>query len=176
MHDAKAKLGGSVDLPTAINVATLALKHRQNKNLRQRILVFLGSPLDGPGVDEKSLVRLAKKLKKNNIAIDIVCYGDALEGDVMTVLRAFIENVNSGDNSHLVSAPPDPRRLLSESVVTSAVLAADRGDRDQAMADITNVAGGSGGADAFAEYGGVDPNLDPELAEVRQTSVISQSA
>ena len=60
--------------------------------------------------------------------------------------------------------PPDPRRLLSDVVITSPVLSADRGDRDATMADITNTAGASGGA--FEEYGGIDPSLDPELAMV----------
>ena len=73
-------MGGSADLQTAINVAQLALKHRQNKMLRQRIIVFLGSPIDGaPGMDEKNLQKLAKKLKKNNVAIDFVVFGDAIE-------------------------------------------------------------------------------------------------
>ncbi|KAG8702427.1 proteasome regulatory particle base subunit rpn10 [Ceratobasidium sp. 394] len=46
------KIGGNADLATGLAVAQLALKHRQNKNQRQRIVVFLGSPLDA---DEKSL-------------------------------------------------------------------------------------------------------------------------
>lgn len=61
--------------------------------------------------------------------------------------------------------PPDPRRLLSDAVIVSPVLAADRGDRDATMADITNTAGASGG-DGFEEYGGIDPTMDPELAMV----------
>lgn len=53
-------------------------------------------------------------------------------------------------------------------VLSSAVLSADRGDRDQAMAEMTNPTGGGGAAD-FDEFGGVDPNLDPELAMVCST-------
>ena len=46
-------------------IAQLALKHRQNKNLRQREIVFVGSPLDDASPDaERALFRLAKKLKK----------------------------------------------------------------------------------------------------------------
>lgn len=94
-------MGGSADLQTAINVAQLALKHRQNKNLRQRIIVFLGSPAAGsPGLDEKSIQKLAKKLKKNNIAIDIICFGDGIEEDSETsLLKALVDGANSGDNS-----------------------------------------------------------------------------
>lgn len=68
---------------------------------------------------------------------------------------------------HLLNAPPDPRRLLSDMVLSSSVLSEDRGDRDQAMADITNPAGAPGANADFDEFGGVDPNLDPELAMVR---------
>ena len=103
VHDARAKMGGSADLQTAINVAQLALKHRQNKMLRQRIIVFLGSPIDGaPGMDEKNLQKLAKKLKKNNIAIDIVCFGDGIEEDVGSgplLIKTLVDGANSGDNS-----------------------------------------------------------------------------
>ena len=45
------------------------------------------------------MVRLAKKLKKNNVAVDVVCFGDE-EGRDMNepVLKAFVDNVISGDN------------------------------------------------------------------------------
>jgi 26S proteasome regulatory subunit N10 len=69
------------------------LKHRQNRNQRQRIIVFVGSPVD---CDERTLVRLAKKLKKNNVAIDIINFGE--EAENTTKLEAFINNVNNSDN------------------------------------------------------------------------------
>ncbi|OCB88340.1 hypothetical protein A7U60_g4542 [Sanghuangporus baumii] len=174
-HDARKKIGGSVDIPTAINVAQLALKHRQNKNLRQRIILFLGSPPDGPGVDDKNLTKLAKKLKKNNIALDVIAFGDGMEEMETPLMKLLVDNTNSGENSHYISVPPDPRRLLSDVILSSPILAADRGDRDAAMADITNTAGaGEGGG--FEEYGGVDPTLDPELAMVMRMSMEEERA
>lgn len=98
-HLTRNKISGAVDIATAVNVAQLALKHRQNKNLRQRIVLFLGSPLEGPNDDEKNLVKLAKRLKKNNIAVDIVAFGDGIEEGETSVLKTFIDNVNSSDNS-----------------------------------------------------------------------------
>jgi 26S proteasome regulatory subunit N10 len=99
-HAAAAHIHGAADLPTAISIAQLALKHRQNKNLRQRVLVFVGSPLAGaPGADERAMVRLAKKLKKNNVAVDVVAFGDGIEEGPGGVLRAFVDAANSGDNS-----------------------------------------------------------------------------
>lgn len=73
----------------------LALKHRQNKNQRQRIIVFVGSPLN---VDEKTLVKIGKKLKKNNVAVDVINFGE--EAENTPKLEAFIEAVNSGDNRY----------------------------------------------------------------------------
>eukprot|EP00965_Chrysotila_dentata_P050507 1673950-Pleurochrysis_carterae.AAC.3 len=47
------KLGGASNLSAGIQVAQLSLKHRQNKNQRQRIIVFVGSPVTE---DEAALV------------------------------------------------------------------------------------------------------------------------
>ena len=100
VHQTRSKIGGAIDIPTAINIAQLALKHRENKTLRQRIIVFAASPLDGEAADEKAMVKLAKKLKKNNVAVDFVCFGDGIE-EVQggEVLKTFVENVNNVDNS-----------------------------------------------------------------------------
>lgn len=79
---------------TPIPRPQLALKHRENKSLRQRILVFVGSPLPDAEAD---LVRLGKKLKKNNVAVDVVNFGETDEN--IDKLTAFVESVNSGENS-----------------------------------------------------------------------------
>ena len=103
LHTTSTKIGGQIDVPTSIAIALLALKHRENKNLRQRIIVFIASPLEGQASDEKAMVKLAKKLKKNNVAVDVVCYGDSIEESIedgRTVLKAFVENANNGDNSY----------------------------------------------------------------------------
>ncbi|KIJ61008.1 hypothetical protein HYDPIDRAFT_116524 [Hydnomerulius pinastri MD-312] len=172
LHAASSKLGGSIDIPTAINIAQLALKHRENKNLRQRIIVFVGSPLQGTGADEREMVKLAKKLKKNNVAVDFVSFGDGIEEGESSVLKAFVENATSGDNSHLVSVPPGPH-LLSDFILSSPILSEDRGIPPEAMGD----AGGpssSGGANSF-EFG-VDPSLDPELAMALRMSMEEEQA
>ena len=51
----------------------LALKHRQGKNHRTRIIVFIGSPLL---IDDKELGKLARKLKKEKVNVDIICFGE----------------------------------------------------------------------------------------------------
>ena len=41
VHIGGGKIGGYIDVQTAIAVVQLALKHRENKNLRQLINVFI---------------------------------------------------------------------------------------------------------------------------------------
>ena len=55
---------GEVSFSSAVRVAHLALKHRQGKNHRMRIICFIGSPIVE---DDKDLVKLAKRLKKEKV-------------------------------------------------------------------------------------------------------------
>lgn len=50
---------------------------------------------------QDTLVKIAKKLKKNSVAVDVVSFGCEAENDEK--LSAFHEAVNSNGNSHLVS-------------------------------------------------------------------------
>ena len=52
MHD--MALEGEPKLASAVQIAQLALKHRQNKNQRQRIVLFVGSPITETKVWELS--------------------------------------------------------------------------------------------------------------------------
>jgi len=45
------------------------------------------------------MVKLAKKLKKNNVAVDFVAFGDGIEEGPLNVLRTFAETASSADNS-----------------------------------------------------------------------------
>ncbi|KAK9378840.1 uncharacterized protein V2V93DRAFT_375178 [Kockiozyma suomiensis] len=159
----RTKVHATAHLTTAIQVAALALKHRQNKAQRQRVIVFVGSPVTE---DEKDLVKLAKKMKKNNIAVDFINFGEDAEN--VDKLEKFIANVKSGDNSHLVSIPPGPH-LLSDVIVTSQILTDEDG-----IPQVSVGASGAGGGDSF-EFG-VDPNLDPELALALRMSLEEERA
>ncbi|KAF9817235.1 hypothetical protein IEO21_03599 [Rhodonia placenta] len=172
LHATQDKIAGVADIPTAINVATLALKHRQNKNLRQRIILFLGSPLEGQGADEKAMVRLAKKLKKNNVAVDVITFGDGIEEGERSILRTFVKETSSNDNSHYLAVPPGPH-LLSDVVLSSSILAGDRGIPEEAMGEAAS-GSGAGAANDFAF--GVDPSLDPELALALRMSMEEEQA
>nr|POF26261.1 26s proteasome non-atpase regulatory subunit 4 like [Quercus suber] len=161
----RTKVKGDSHLYTGIMIASLALKHRQNKSQRQRIIVFVCSPLHD---DKSTLVKLAKKMKKNNTSIDIVAFGD-LTDDNLAKLQAFNENVKGGDGSHLEIVHPGPN-LLSDSIVASPILAGEGGaPGGGANGAGAGADGGSGGGEGF-EFG-VDPSLDPELALVLRMSM-----
>ena len=115
----------------------MALKHRQNKSQKQRIIIFNCSPVEE---DEKNLVKLAKKMKKTNISIDIVAFGE-LSDDTLKKLRAFNENSQSAEGSHLAEVQPSGN-LLSDSLVTTPILGGD------------GSSGGAGGGDAGGDAGG----------------------
>jgi 26S proteasome regulatory subunit N10 len=90
------KINGASNINTSVQIAQLVLKHRENKNQRQRIILFVGSPMLE---DEATLVKLAKKLKKNSIAVDVVNFGQEAENTAK--LQAFIEAVNNSDNRYV---------------------------------------------------------------------------
>lgn len=144
---AQMQIKGKSDVIRGIQCATLALKHRQNKNQKQKIICFVGSPL-ATTVTEKQVEQLGKQLKKNNVSLDIVSFGEIEENKAR--LEKLISSCNSNDNSHLVIV--DPEKNLSDSVVSSAICFGEGG------APPPN----AGGGDNF-EFG-VDGNTDPELA------------
>lgn len=139
----------------------LALKHRQNKSQHQRIIVFTCSPLSE---DEKTCVKLAKRMKKNTIAVDIIAFGD-LDADTVKKIEAFHDAIKgSADASNLAIIPPGPN-LLSDSIVATPILAGD-GIGGMGVGGSRGGAGGgdAGGDDAAGFEFGIDPNADPELA------------
>ncbi|KAL7520100.1 hypothetical protein ACHAWX_006301 [Stephanocyclus meneghinianus] len=163
----------AVDVAASVQVATLALKHRRNKNGAQRIVLFVGSPLIH--ADARSLVKAGKQLKKNNVFIDVIALGE-LEGNEPK-LRELVDAANGSStddnaerNCHLVTIPAGV--LPSDVLISSPILRGDGGG--VSMGDGTG--GGVGGGDAFAEYGGVDPSMDPELAMALRVSMEEERA
>nr|XP_021397895.1 26S proteasome non-ATPase regulatory subunit 4 isoform X1 [Lonchura striata domestica] len=143
LHTVQPK--GKITFGTGIRVAHLALKHRQGKNHKMRIIAFVGSPVHD---SDKDLVKLAKRLKKEKVNVDIINFGE--EEANTEKLTAFITALNGkdGSGSHLVTVPPGPS--LADALISSPILAGEGG----AMLGL--------GASDF-EFG-VDPSADPELA------------
>jgi len=60
--------------------------------------------------DKKVLETIGKKLKKNNVALDIVDFGES-DDEKPEKLEALIAAVNSSDSSHIVHVPPGDNAL-----------------------------------------------------------------
>lgn len=152
LHGSKIEGNGN-DFINCIEIACLGLKNRLNKNQRQRIIIFIGSPINN---NEDEILLLGRKLKKNNISIDIINFG---EHEInLSKLDKFIEIVNNEEkSSHLLTIPQGPY-LLYEQVDKSAILR-----------NIDNDGNGNGNfgdsnIGEFGDFGMDDPNMDPELA------------
>ncbi|KAE8655955.1 26S proteasome non-ATPase regulatory subunit 4-like protein [Hibiscus syriacus] len=114
------EIGGEMNLAAGIQVAQLALKHRQNKKQQQRIIVFAGSPVTH---DKKVLEMIGKKLKKNSVALDIVNFGEDDEGK-KEKLEALLTAVNNNDTSHIVHVPAGPN-ALSDVLISTPIFTGD---------------------------------------------------
>lgn len=64
LHEVKIK--GSAQIVVAIKIAHLALRHRQNRNQKMRIIMFIGSPIEG--IDKANV-----GLFKNDFSYSPVC-------------------------------------------------------------------------------------------------------
>lgn len=161
------EIGGEMNLAAGIQVAQLALKHRQNKKQQQRIIVFAGSPIKH---EKKLLEMIGKKLKKNSVALDIVNFGEEDEGKTEK-LEALLAAVNNNDTSHIVHVPPGPN-ALSDVLISTPIFTGDgEGGSGFAAAAAAAAAGGLSGFEF-----GVDPNLDPELALALRVSMEEERA
>ena len=142
------KIHGSIDFYSSLQIAQLALKHRPNKEQRQRIIAFVCSPIKH---DNEKFAAVGRTLKRNNIALDIVCFGNMED---MEKLQELQKIVNSGDNSHFVSVPPG-LGMLCDALKNTPILH-------------------SGGGAYFDEFGGIDPSIDPEYATAIRLSLEEQ--
>lgn len=118
-----------------------------------RIVIFVGSPVD---TDEKELVKLAKKLKKEKVNVDVVNFGEELVNTEK--LSAFIKTLE-GTGSHMVTVPSGS--MLSDALFSSPVVMGEDG------------AGAAAGLSGGFEFG-IDPNEDPELALALRVSMEEQ--
>jgi 26S proteasome regulatory subunit N10 len=158
---------------TAIKVAQLSLKHRQNKNQRQRVIIFVGHPLKE---EEKDFEDLGQFLKRNAVAVDVINFAHP---ENIPKLTALVTAANSSENSHFLDVP------LGVAMITDVLIASPIINESE-NAGAANVGGGGAGAavgsgpgaqaSQFQEYGGVDPNLDPELAMALRISLEEERA
>ncbi|KAL8123623.1 26S proteasome non-ATPase regulatory subunit 4 homolog [Apium graveolens] len=160
-------IGGEMNLAAGIQIAQLALKHRQNKKQQQRIIVFVGGPVK---YDKKVLEMIGRKLKKNSVALDVVNFGEE-DDDKTEKLQALVSAVNNNDSSHIVHVPAGAN-ALSDVLISTPIFTGDgEGGSGFAAAAAAAAAGGVSGFDFD-----VDPNVDPELALALRVSMEEERA
>ena len=135
--------GAQRSLSSAIQVALLALRHRQNTKQHQRIVAIVGSPVPDSASDLK---KLGARLRKNGVALDIICIGKE-EGN-SAKLDEFVASVNASSNSNFLDVEPSSTELVD--IVRRSPICSDAG-------------GGFGDEMDFAE--------DPELAMALRLSL-----
>ncbi|XLU70524.1 hypothetical protein S245_029577, partial [Arachis hypogaea] len=93
LPDLGLEIGGDMNLAAGIQ--------------QQRIIVFAGSPVKH---EKKVLEMIRRKLKKNNVALDIVNFGEEDKGKTEK-LEALLAAVNNNDTSHIVHVPTGTNAL-----------------------------------------------------------------
>ena len=94
------QLNGECDITSTLSIAILCLKHRINKNQKQRIILFVGSPIQAK---KENIIQIGKKLKKYNVAVDIISFGNVEEN--RESLNTLLQEVNNSNNSSLLEVP-----------------------------------------------------------------------
>jgi len=108
-------ISGECDIITALNIGYLCLKHRMNKNQKQRIILFVGSPIKSK---PEEFITLGKKLKKYNIAIDIISFGNIEENKVC--LTNLLNNINNSNNSSMLEIPIG--QYIMDTILSSSIV------------------------------------------------------
>ncbi|KPI84279.1 putative proteasome regulatory non-ATP-ase subunit [Leptomonas seymouri] len=142
--------GKRCNFSAGLQIASLALSHRTNSRAEKRIVAFVGSPVTEK---ETELEALAKKLRKDDVAVDIVVFG--VESNI-ELLRGFVSKVSKKENSRFLSV--GPRENLTDRLMGDAILLGE------------NAPEGGEGVSGMGGFG-VDPNTDPDLAMALRLSM-----
>jgi len=92
--------------------------------------------------------------------VDVINFGEVTFNTKK--LEAFINSVmNEEKESHLLTIPPGPH-ILSDIILTSSVVSVE--------GQVVNPTIGGSSSDGF-DYGGIDPNVEPDLAYALRMSI-----
>lgn len=94
------------------------------------MVCFVGSTINE---DIETLKILAKKLKKNTVAVDIICFGD-VSAEQVDKVQTFVNTIQNEDNSHCIIV--EPGKILSDDLISSQILGGGAGAAMGGMEDI----------------------------------------
>lgn len=139
------------------------MKQRQNTNQKQRIVAFVGSPLNS-NTTKESLKDLGLIMKKNGVAIDLIDFGTENRGNT-EILNELINAIDT--EAH-------PSRLITiESEGNNGIFLLDSLKSkvpelfNRSSSSSTNNNSGDNSENGFD----FDPELDPELAMALKLSM-----
>ena len=137
------------------------MKHRQNTNQKQRIIAFLGSPLNLETSNKESLKELGLKMKKNGIAIDLIDFGTENRSNT-AILEGLIEGIDSeAQISRLITIEAEQKSVSSGTFLLDSL--------KNKVPELFNRSANNelNGGDGFD----FDPEMDPELAMALKLSM-----
>ena len=111
-------LNGECDITSALSISISCLKHRINKDQKQRIILFVGSPIKAK---TENLILIGKKLKKYNVAVDIISFCHVEEN--REALNAFLKEVNNSNNSSILEVPLGS--YIMDALLSSSIMGGD---------------------------------------------------
>ena len=92
-----------------------------NKAQRQRIIAFVGHPLKET---LQQCEELGKRLKRNNVSLDIINFANA---DNVQKLTALVNSTNNDSNSHFLDVPMGIS-YITDILITSPILLGGDGE------------------------------------------------
>lgn len=105
-------------------------------------------------------------MKKGNIVVDFVLFGELDDDATQKKLEAFNEAVKGNEGSHLVVIPPSSK-LLSDQLIATPIL----------LGEGASAGGGGMGGEGDEEFEfGFDPAMEPELALALRMSMEEEKA
>lgn len=125
--------------------------------------------------NEADFEELGVRMKRNNVAIDVINFAHP---ENVPKLQAMVNAANSNGNSHFLDVPIGVAQITD--ILIASPIINEGMDAGMAGADVAMNAP-AGGVPAnpvsqFAEYGGIDPSLDPELAMALRISLEEERA
>lgn len=105
-------------------------------------------------------------MKKGNIFVDFVLFGDLDDDATQKKLKSFNEAVKGNEGSHFEVIPPSAK-LLSDQLIATPILLGEGAS--------AGGSGGMGGGDDEFEFG-FDPAMEPELALALRMSMEEEKA
>ncbi len=112
-------------------------------------------------------------MKRSNVAIDVINFAHP---ENVPKLTAMVNAANNSGNSHFLDVPMGVAQITDVLIASPIINEGMEGMDVGAGAGAGAGAAGAGAPSQFADYGGIDPNLDPELALALRISLEEERA